>query len=74
MQLLSKIHYTLDVDTPELRLILQALGGRIITPEQQEQARALGNKLTAMRANALRALGETADQLDVALGQAKDTP
>lgn len=42
--------WTLVVTTPELRLILKALGGRL-KPEDIETAEALGDHLTAMRAH-----------------------
>ena len=43
--------WTLELSTPDLRLVLQALGGRL-KPEYIEEARLLGDRLTLDRVTA----------------------
>jgi hypothetical protein len=43
--------WILELSTPDLRLVLQALGGRL-KPESVEEARLLGDRLTLDRVNA----------------------
>jgi hypothetical protein len=41
--------YTLKITVIELRLISKALGGRLDTDEDREEARNLGNHISALR-------------------------
>lgn len=44
-----KMDWTMTLSTEELRLVLKALGGRL-KPEEVGDAKALGDRLTALRA------------------------
>ena len=62
------LEHTLKLTTPELRLVLQALGGRL-KPEDVDKAKQLGDQLTAMRAKrTLHALQEV-DKLMKNIGE-----
>ncbi len=54
--------WTLDVTTPELRLILKALGGRL-TPAEIEEARLLGDRMTEARAKSAAEVMRWSDRL-----------
>lgn len=54
--------WRLALTTPELRLVLKALGGRL-RPEEVEEANALGDQLSRSRAQATTAAMQEADKL-----------
>lgn len=64
----AQLLYTMKLTTPELRIVLKALGGRARTKEDNDAAAALGDVMTRMRADTLRAMSKTAADLDKALG------
>lgn len=61
-RLTIQTEWKIDLTTAELRLILQALGGRLKPPDMEE-ANALGNRLSIARANATTQAMQQADKL-----------
>lgn len=60
--------WTLELNTQDLRLVLQALGGRL-KPEEAEKARGLGDRLTLDR---IKATQREIDQLSSNLALPKE--
>ena len=56
-------NWTIQLSTPELRLVLKALGGRLDTEQEIMDAEDLGDKLSASRAIATKDGLKYADQL-----------
>lgn len=65
-ELLADLAYTMRLTTPELRLVLKALGGRLKN-EDFEPAAQLGNAMTKQRADALRPINKVVADLDKVL-------
>jgi len=55
--------WLIDVDTPELRLILKALGGRLKSNQEVNEAKAFGDQLTEIRASVTKNAMSQADAL-----------
>ena len=58
--------WVLRLSADELRLVLKALGGRLLLPDVPA-AKVLGDRVTAERAARYRQLVQTAEQLEAAL-------
>jgi hypothetical protein len=56
-------NWRLMLTTPELRLVLKALGGRLQGSQEYEEARHLGDRLTVMRATLTKDMNRHADRL-----------
>lgn len=54
--------WIVNLETPEIRLVLRALGGRLRDDDEIAQAKELGDKLTRLRAEASKSLVRQADQ------------
>lgn len=54
--------WIVNLETPDLRLVLRALGGRLHGDDEVAQAKELGDKLTRSRAEASKTLMRQADQ------------
>ncbi len=56
--------WLLELDTEELRLVLKALGGRLIVGGEDElEARELGNRITELRGKVLKDVARDGDRL-----------
>lgn len=63
----TQLSWQLNLTSEDLVLILKALGGRLGTSEQVDEARLLGDQITRFRAGGLRQLIATAEQLEKAV-------